>query len=114
MKSQATKWPADKVERRPIESVTPYARNARTHSDAQVAQIAASMKEWGWPTPVASRWGAEIFTGSMSRRGMSSGTARRGTIAAVAARARCETFRRATTRVSAIPPLPQTIFSAPF
>jgi ParB-like chromosome segregation protein Spo0J len=52
MKSQATKWPADKVERRPIESLTPYARNARTHSDAQVAQIAASMKEWGWTTPV--------------------------------------------------------------
>lgn len=29
----------------------PYARNARTHSDEQVAQIAASIREWGWTTP---------------------------------------------------------------
>ena len=34
-------WPADKVERWPIDRLIPYARNARTHSDAQVAQIAA-------------------------------------------------------------------------
>jgi DNA modification methylase len=46
------KWPADRVERRPIEALIPYARNSRTHSDAQVAQIAASMKEWGWTNPV--------------------------------------------------------------
>ena len=46
------KWPADRVERRPIGSLIPYARNARTHSDAQVAQIAASMQEWGWTNPV--------------------------------------------------------------
>jgi hypothetical protein len=30
----------------------PYARNARTHSDEQVAQIAASIREWGWTIPV--------------------------------------------------------------
>jgi DNA modification methylase len=30
----------------------PYARNARTHSEQQVAQIAASIKEWGWTTPL--------------------------------------------------------------
>ena len=34
------KWPADKVERISVEKLIPYARNARTHSDAQVAQIA--------------------------------------------------------------------------
>jgi ParB-like chromosome segregation protein Spo0J len=28
------------------------ARNARTHSDAQVAQIAASIREWGWTMPI--------------------------------------------------------------
>ena len=48
----AIKWPADHVERRSVESLIPYARNARTHSDEQVAQIAASIKEWGWTTPV--------------------------------------------------------------
>jgi len=47
-----TSWPADKVERRPISALVPYARNARTHSEAQVAQIAASMREWGWTNPV--------------------------------------------------------------
>jgi len=46
------KWPADKVERRAVASLIPYARNSRTHSDEQVAQIAASIKEWGWTTPV--------------------------------------------------------------
>jgi DNA modification methylase len=45
-------WPADKVERRAISELIPYARNARTHSDAQVAQVAASMKEWGWTNPI--------------------------------------------------------------
>jgi len=48
----ARKWPALKVVLRSIETLIPYARNARTHSDAQVAQIAASMKEWGWTNPV--------------------------------------------------------------
>jgi hypothetical protein len=45
-------WPADKVERRPIDALIPYARNARTHSEEQVAQIAASIREWGWTVPV--------------------------------------------------------------
>ena len=40
------------IEFRPIASLIPYANNSRTHSDAQVAQIAASMKEWGWTNPV--------------------------------------------------------------
>ena len=45
-------WPADSVERRPVASLVPYARNARTHSPEQVAQIAASIREWGWTSPV--------------------------------------------------------------
>jgi ParB-like nuclease domain len=45
-------WPADKVERRPVAGLVPYARNARQHTDAQVAQIAASIREWGWTNPV--------------------------------------------------------------
>jgi len=47
-----THWPADQVERRSVRSLVPYARNARTHSDEQVAQIAASIREWGWTVPV--------------------------------------------------------------
>jgi hypothetical protein len=45
-------WPADKVERRAVADLIPYARNARTHSDEQVGQIAASIKEWGWTVPI--------------------------------------------------------------
>jgi hypothetical protein len=44
-------WPADKVERWAIDRLIPYAKNARTHTDAQVAAIAASIKEWGWTSP---------------------------------------------------------------
>lgn len=40
------------IENRPIEALIPYARNSRTHSDAQVAQIAASIREFGWTNPV--------------------------------------------------------------
>ncbi len=40
------------VEYRPIGELIPYARNARTHSDAQVAQIAASIREFGFTNPV--------------------------------------------------------------
>jgi DNA modification methylase len=40
------------IEYRPLENLIPYARNARTHSEAQVAQIAASIKEFGWTNPV--------------------------------------------------------------
>ena len=50
--TQEQKWPADKVERRKTDSLVPYARNSRTHSEQQVSQIAASIKEWGWTTPV--------------------------------------------------------------
>ena len=40
------------VSYRPLESLIPYARNARTHSDAQVAEIAASIRAFGWTNPV--------------------------------------------------------------
>lgn len=37
---------------RSVDGLVPYARNARTHDDAQVAQIAASIEEFGWTNPV--------------------------------------------------------------
>lgn len=43
---------AEKIERRPISKLIPYVGNSRTHSDAQVAQIAASIKEFGWTNPI--------------------------------------------------------------
>ena len=36
----------------PVERLIPYARNARTHSDEQVAQVAASIAEFGFVNPI--------------------------------------------------------------
>lgn len=42
-----------KIEYRKVSDLLPYARNARTHSDEQVSQLAASIKEFGFNNPVA-------------------------------------------------------------
>jgi ParB family chromosome partitioning protein len=41
-----------KIEITPIEKLIPYARNSRTHSDQQIAQVAASIREFGFTNPV--------------------------------------------------------------
>ena len=46
-----------------VETLIPYARNSRTHSDAQVAQIAASIKEFGFTNPVLIDQGGGIIAG---------------------------------------------------
>jgi DNA modification methylase len=63
MKSDTKKWPAAKVELMPVSRVGPYARNSRTHSDEQVAQIAASINEWGWTIPVLVDEGGQLIAG---------------------------------------------------
>ena len=45
-------WPADQVERWPIERLRPYANNPRLHSEADLSKIAASIVKWGWTMPV--------------------------------------------------------------
>ena len=40
------------IDYRPLSELIPYARNARTHSEAQVAEIAASIREFGWTNPI--------------------------------------------------------------
>ena len=57
------RWPADKVERRAVEQLIPYARNARTHDAEQVDQIAASIREWGWTNPVLVAEDGTIIAG---------------------------------------------------
>lgn len=48
----ASKANTPSIERVSVDKLIPYARNARTHSDAQVAQIAASIREFGFTNPV--------------------------------------------------------------
>src|ERR1700680_1153192 len=49
---QSAGGPAHQIERWPIGRLVPYARNARTHSDAQIDLIAASIVRWGWTMPI--------------------------------------------------------------
>src|SRR5215472_14414336 len=50
--SPARPWPADRVERWPIERLIRYANNPRLHSTADIDKIAASILKWGWTNPV--------------------------------------------------------------
>ena len=56
-------WLADKIEQWPTEKLVPYARNARTHSDSQVAQIAASIAEFGFTNPILAGSDGVIVAG---------------------------------------------------
>ena len=51
------------VKYKAVEDLIPYARNSRTHSDDQVAQIAASIKEWGWTTPILADPDGQVIAG---------------------------------------------------
>src|SRR5919109_918974 len=54
---------AERIERWPIDRLLPYERNPRTHSEAQVDQIAASMVEFGWTNPILIDENAGILAG---------------------------------------------------
>ncbi|SHF31341.1 site-specific DNA-methyltransferase [Thermomonas hydrothermalis] len=45
-------WLADRIEHWPIDKLLPYVRNARQHSEEQIAQIAASIAEFGFVNPI--------------------------------------------------------------
>ena len=51
-------WPADKVERRKVKDLVPYAKNARTHSEKQIEQIARAIEQcWSVPCLVDEKGG---------------------------------------------------------
>jgi DNA modification methylase len=54
---------AQRIELWPVEKLIPYARNPRTHSDSQVAQIAASIAEFGFNNPILVDTKAGIIAG---------------------------------------------------
>lgn len=56
-------WLADKIEQWPTAKLVPYARNARTHSESQVAQIAASIAEFGFTNPILAGSDGVIVAG---------------------------------------------------
>ena len=56
-------WLADKIEQWPTAKLLPYARNARTHTEEQVAQIAASIAEFGFTNPILAGADGVIVAG---------------------------------------------------
>ncbi|TDQ41877.1 site-specific DNA-methyltransferase [Tepidicella xavieri] len=56
-------WLADKIEHWPTAKLIPYARNARTHSEEQVVQIAASIAEFGFTNPILAGSDGVIIAG---------------------------------------------------
>ena len=65
-----------RIELWPIEKLIPFARNPRTHSDAQVAQIAASIAAFGFNNPILVDTKAGIIAGHgrLSRPQVAAGT----------------------------------------
>jgi DNA modification methylase len=61
--SMSEPWLSTHIERWPTEKLVPYARNARTHSDEQVAQIAASIVEFGFTNPILAGSDGVIVAG---------------------------------------------------
>jgi ParB-like chromosome segregation protein Spo0J len=53
----------NQIEHLLVSSLIPYARNSRTHSDEQVAQIAASIREFGFTNPVLIDANGTIIAG---------------------------------------------------
>ena len=58
-----TDAPALSIEYWPIERLVPYARNARTHSPAQVAELAGSIRSFGFVNPVLVGSDGDIIAG---------------------------------------------------
>jgi DNA modification methylase len=56
-------WLSTHIERWPTNKLVPYARNARTHSEDQVAQIAASIVEFGFTNPILAGSDGVIVAG---------------------------------------------------
>src|SRR6266849_2153071 len=54
---------AQRIELSPIERLVPYERNARTHSDHQIRQIANSIAEFGFTNPILVDTQAGIIAG---------------------------------------------------
>jgi DNA modification methylase len=59
----ARPWPADRVERWPIERLIPYANNPRLHSEADLDRIGASILEFGWTMPPLVDEEGNLITG---------------------------------------------------
>jgi hypothetical protein len=56
-------WPADQVERWPIEQLILYANNPRLHSQADLDKLVASIRKWGWTIPALVDENGTVISG---------------------------------------------------
>ena len=56
-------WLADKIEQWPTAKLVPYARNARTHSPAQIKAIARSIERFGVLNPILADASGRVIAG---------------------------------------------------
>lgn len=61
--SESGLWPATEVKLRPIAELKPSPRNARLHSERQLDQIRASLRDYGWTTAVLVDEEGQIIAG---------------------------------------------------
>jgi ParB-like chromosome segregation protein Spo0J len=61
----ARPWPAHRPERWPIERLIPYANNARIHTEADLAKMAASIAKWGWTMSVLADEDGVLIAGHL-------------------------------------------------
>jgi ParB-like chromosome segregation protein Spo0J len=58
-----TDWPANAVQRWPIDRIKPFEHNARVHGPKQVKQLRASLREFGWTIPILVREDGTVIAG---------------------------------------------------
>src|SRR3954451_7319410 len=56
------------IEYWPLDRLVPYARNARTHSDAQVAEIAGSIRAFGFSNPILISEAGDVIARDQTTR----------------------------------------------
>jgi len=56
-------WAADSVIRKKVDELIPYERNPRIHPQAQIDQLAQSIREWGWTMPILIDEGGNVIAG---------------------------------------------------
>jgi len=64
----ARPWPADRVERWPIERLIPYTNHARLHTEVDVDKLAAGIRKWGWTLPVLVDEAGNVLAGALRVR----------------------------------------------
>jgi hypothetical protein len=60
---EETSWPASETELRDINAIAPYPRNPRLHGEAQIEQIASSIKRWGFTIPLLVDEAGQLIAG---------------------------------------------------